>query len=153
MILYDQLRWSPYYNKTNKYLCEELGLGIRQLKEYLNHLEECGYIERNGCGMNRKFTLGQKLINSVERERVLKSYRAEKEPVQGGKGTYDRAEKELHNNNLFKNESKNKNFDNFFLKTQNMEYHKYVQRIKTDIKLGLIQSDFIILDENEWMDK
>ena len=109
MILYDQLRQQQYYNKTNEWLSKQTKIGIRQLKSYLNDLEEWGYIEREGMGYSRKFSIGNKLINSAESEPVLKQNRAESEPGLGGKGTGDRAESELHNKNLIKNYNNKEN--------------------------------------------
>lgn len=110
MVIYDRISQVPFWNKTNDWLSLETKIGLRQLKHRLNDLEEWGYIERKGIGFNRKFSLGQKFNNRAEKELVKKSNRAEKEPEQGGKGTAERAEKELDNKTLFKIINKKVNF-------------------------------------------
>jgi hypothetical protein len=112
MILYDYLRQDKYkvygFNKTNEYLSKITKIGKRQLISKLNELEEWGFIVRNGYGQKRKFKLGEKFNNSAESEPVSKSNSAEKEPIWCGKGTEDRAEKELHSKNLINNYNKKK---------------------------------------------
>ena len=127
MILYDQLRQREQWNKTNQWLAEQTKIGIRQIKIYLNELEEWGYLSRKGMGSNRQFSLGDKLItkksidkkenNGAEKVPVSNQYRAEKVPVLGGIGTSNRAEKVLDSNNLFKNIIKNISPNSKILKT------------------------------------
>lgn len=120
MVLYDQLRQRKYWNKSNKWISEQTKIGINQVKEYLNDLEEYGYIYRLGQGLNRKFFLGIKLTNrpeSVPDERkdsnrpesvpVSKSNRPESVPVEAGISASNRPESVLHNKNLFKDIIKN----------------------------------------------
>ncbi|HEX4372692.1 MAG TPA: hypothetical protein VHZ50_05235 [Puia sp.] len=107
MVLYDQLRQRELWNKTNQWISEQTKLGIRQVKIYLNELEEWGYLTRSGLGSSRKLSLGIKLIDRAESVPVSKEYRAESVPIQGGIGTSNRAESELHSKNLFKNIIKN----------------------------------------------